>query len=111
MIRYRGVLDTVPGRVTLRVRVPDELLAEADRIAHQRGVDRAIVLGDLVAAALPDALADAARELLASFVSLNAATGPGCSPDPATNALTYAKVGPYCTGTDRDQATSSDATG
>jgi hypothetical protein len=46
------------------VQVPDDLLAEADRIAASLGVDRAIVLGDLVAAALPEALAEAAEDLV-----------------------------------------------
>jgi hypothetical protein len=63
--QYRGVLDTVPGRVTVRVRIPSGLLARAERIATEREVDVAIVLGDLVAQELPDALAEAARERLA----------------------------------------------
>jgi hypothetical protein len=46
------------------VRVPSDLLVEADRIAAQLGEDRAVVLGDLVAAAIPGALADAAEDLV-----------------------------------------------
>ena len=65
MSTYRGTLATVPGRVTVRVPVPNALLVEADKLASERSIDRAVVLGDLVAEALPDALADAARDLLA----------------------------------------------
>lgn len=71
-------METFPGRITIPVRVPDELVAEAERIAELVGKDRAIVLGDLVASVLPDALAEAARDLLA----FNAA-GPGPSPGSA----------------------------
>lgn len=67
-----GVLDTVPGRVTLRVRVPRALVEDAGGIAAATGQDLAVVLGDLVASALPDALAEAAADLLA----LDAASSP-----------------------------------
>lgn len=63
-VRFRGVLATVPGRTSVPVRVPPELLAEAEMIAAQLGEDRAVVLGDLVAAALPGALAEAADGLI-----------------------------------------------
>ena len=69
-----GLLGTFPGRVTVRVRVPDDLLDEADRRAEGAGVDRAFLLGDLVASALPDALAEAARDLLEN--ARDAATPP-----------------------------------
>lgn len=59
-----SVLGAFPGRVTLGVRVPPAILAEAEDIAAKRGVAVALVLGDLAASVLPDALADAAREIL-----------------------------------------------
>jgi hypothetical protein len=59
-------LYSYPGRRTISVPIPRDLLDAADRIAADRGLDRALVLGDLVAAELPNALADAARELLDS---------------------------------------------
>jgi hypothetical protein len=62
--RFAGVTRTIPGRLSWPVRMPDDLLTEVDRLAAERGIDRAIVLGDLVASVLPDALAEAAREVL-----------------------------------------------
>jgi hypothetical protein len=62
--RYRGLLHTHPGRITLRVRIPADILRAAERLAAERQTDRDIVLGDLVAHELPDALAEAARERL-----------------------------------------------
>jgi hypothetical protein len=53
-----------PNRRTVRVRIPRALLDLADQLAEEREIDRALLLGDLVAFALPDALADAARALL-----------------------------------------------
>jgi hypothetical protein len=41
-----------------------DLLAEAEAMSRDLNVDRAVVLGDLVVAVLPAAIADAARELL-----------------------------------------------
>ena len=62
-----GVIDPrFPGRVTLGVVLPDDLLRQVERLATERGVDRAMLLGDLVAEALPDALAEVARDLLDS---------------------------------------------
>ena len=57
-------LYSYPDRRTILVRIPRDLLDAADHVAADRGVDRAIVLGDLVASELPDALAEAARALL-----------------------------------------------
>lgn len=65
-VPFRGVAGTVPGRLTVPVRVPDDLLAEAERIAQRTGEDRAVVLGDLVASALPAALAEAADDFVAA---------------------------------------------
>lgn len=76
MRRRHGVLDAFPGRVTVRYHVPDELLVEAERIAAERGVDRAVALGDLVAEVLPDALAEAARDVLAPEVPSDAVMPP-----------------------------------
>ena len=64
MTRRGGLFDAFPGRLTVRVLVPVDLLDETDQQAAARGVDRAVMLGDLVAQALPDALAEAARDLL-----------------------------------------------
>jgi hypothetical protein len=60
----RGTLGLFPGRLTVRVLLPDDLRDKADRLASGVGVDRAIVLGDLVASVLPSALAEAARDVL-----------------------------------------------
>jgi len=62
--------------MTLRVPVPTDLLDEAERRARILGIDSAIILGDLVADALPDALAEAARQVLASQQPPDAATPP-----------------------------------
>jgi hypothetical protein len=75
-----------PGRLTVRVLVPDDLLAEAQRLAAERGLDLAIVLGDLAAEALPDALAEAARHRLASRPP--AETAPESSPAPSITSST-----------------------
>ena len=97
-VRYRGVFHTIPGRATINVRVPPDLLAEASKIAHELGMDRSEVLGDLVACALPAALAEAAddlvggpaRERLAGCLPPNAQRPgeltPGRASDPATDA-------------------------
>lgn len=97
-VRYRGVFETVPGRATLRVQVPADLLAEAERIANELGVDRAVVLGDLVASALPGALAEAADDLVGVPARDRLAgrplpdaqrpgeLNPGPASDPATDA-------------------------
>jgi hypothetical protein len=66
-----------PGRLTVRVPVPVGLLIDAQRLAEERGVDVAIVLGDLAAAALPDALADAARDLLQPSATTPSALAEG----------------------------------
>jgi hypothetical protein len=60
----KGVLGSFPGRTTVRVPVPSHFLDEAERIAEEFGVDPAVVLGDLVAQQLPEALAESAREVL-----------------------------------------------
>ncbi len=100
-LRYRGVLDTVPGRVTVRVRVPSDLLARAERIAEERQVDTAVALGDLVAQELPDALAEAARECLAQHLHPDA-TMPPASTDGIVPTLTSATVEPHFTRLDHD---------
>jgi hypothetical protein len=83
MSRPGGVLDDYSGRTTVRAPLPFELLAEADLLAEERGADRAVILGDLVAAALPDALADAARDLLCRTYDAETAPGlPGTAPQP-----------------------------
>lgn len=95
-VAFRGVLDTVPGRVTLRVPVPRDVLGEAEGLAERLGVDRAVVLGDLVASAIPDALAEAAdelvgapaRERLAAIPSPDAATPPALA-DGATGEISH----------------------
>ena len=108
--RFRGVFDTVPGRATINVRVPLDLLGEAERIAHELGVDRAVVLGDLVASALPAALAEAAddlvgapaRERLAGCL-LPDAERPRAIPGACSDFLTIATtVEPDVTGSDLD---------
>jgi uncharacterized protein YejL (UPF0352 family) len=58
-----GTLGSYPRRVTLRVRIPADLLAQVDR-HNTDGAEQAIVLGNLVAEVLPDALAEVAREVL-----------------------------------------------
>jgi hypothetical protein len=58
-----GTLRSYPRRVTLRVRIPADLLAQVDR-NNTGGDEQAVVLGNLVAEALPDALAEVAREIL-----------------------------------------------
>lgn len=73
----RGALGAYPGRLTLQVPISLDLLAEADRIAAERGEDRAIVLGDLVAAALPDALAEVAADRLRSTAIAPRGATPG----------------------------------
>ena len=99
--RYKGVLNTVPGRVTVRVRVPSDLLARAERIAEERQVDTAVALGDLVAQELPDALADAARERL-TLHSHSDATVPPASTDGTVPTLTGTTVEPHFTRLDHD---------
>ncbi len=92
-LRFSGVVATVPGRITVPVRVPPDILAEAERIAGQLGEDRSVVLGDLVAAALPEALAEAAddlvgapaRERLAGSISSSDAAPPPALADGATS--------------------------
>ncbi len=103
--RFAGVLATVAGRVTVPVRVPPDLLAEAERIAAQLGEDRAVVLGDLVASALPEALAEVAddlvgapaRERLAGRLPLDAER-PRLTAGACSHTLTDATVGPDVTG-------------
>lgn len=109
-VRYRGVFETVPGRATLRVQVPADLLAEAERIANELGVDRAVVLGDLVASALPGALAEAADDLVGvpargrlAGCLLPDAERPRGLPGACSDTLTIATtVEPDVTGSDLD---------
>jgi hypothetical protein len=68
--------------------IPTDLLAEADRIAGERGEDRAVVLGDLAAQALPEALADAAADRLAPHTT----TPRGSYPEAPTHSLSNVKV-------------------
>ncbi len=119
-VRFRGVFETVPGRATLRVQVPADLLAEAERIANELGEDRAVVLGDLVASALPAALAEAAddlvgapaRERLAGCLPPDAATPPAptggvtCESAP-TSSPTASVAGPVTEPGATDGATVS----
>jgi len=91
-----GVLDAHPGRVTVRVaRPPADLLDTVDLLAKERGADRAVILGDLVAAALPDALAEAARDLLAHAYNAETAPGlPDADPRPTLREAVAASVPP-----------------
>lgn len=100
-VRFRGVAGTIAGRVTIPVRVPGDLVAKAERIAQRTGEDRAVVLGDLVASVLPDALAEAARELLAPHLSPDAER-PGLSSRADSHTLTAHTVEPEFTGSDLD---------
>jgi hypothetical protein len=108
-LHFHGVAATLPGRTTVPVRVPADLLAEAERIADQLGVDRAVVLGDLVASALPAALAEAADDLvgapararLAGLLPLDAAT-PLPSGKGATSISTGCTVAAILPGDDLD---------
>ena len=53
-----------PGRLTVNVRIPSELLDLVEQLAARCGAEPAVLLGDLVADELPEALADSARQLL-----------------------------------------------
>jgi hypothetical protein len=53
------------GRVRLRVDLPPDAVADAERIVSATGLDRETVLGDLAATALPAALAEAADDSVA----------------------------------------------
>lgn len=88
MTRRGGVLGSFDGRVTVRVPIPGDLLAEVDRIASASGVDRAVLLGDLVAQALPEGLAEAARDVLAPHAEtlLTEAKSVPSIESPQTNA-------------------------
>ena len=61
----RSIIRT-DGRVRLRVDLPADVLAAADRIVEDTGLDRESVLGDLAAAALPAVLAEAAEQAVGS---------------------------------------------
>ncbi len=52
------------GRFIELLRVPAALASAVEAEARRRGGDVATVAGDLIAEVLPDALADAARDLL-----------------------------------------------
>lgn len=100
-VRFRGALATVPGRVTLAVRVPPDLLVEADALAARLGVDRALLLGDLVAAELPGALAEAADDLFGRAArdrlggtALDAATPAGSAAGAASTSSPESGQGP-----------------
>ena len=83
------MVSSFPGRVTVRYRLPGKLVDEVDCRASAVGVDRAVLLGDLLAAALPEALAEAARERLCLKLPLDAATPPaGTDGVDHLNALT-----------------------
>lgn len=58
------MLATVPGRLTIKVRLSRSLVDEVDAQAARLGIERAILLGDLASIALPSALEEAARERL-----------------------------------------------
>jgi hypothetical protein len=72
----------------LRVRIPVDLQSEVERVAAERGVDPAIAAGDLVADALPDALAEAARERLSD----NCVSSPETDDDPG-NPRVVSEIG------------------
>jgi hypothetical protein len=86
--REGGVLGSFPGRVTVQVRLPENLLVEAERLASNHGVDQAILLGDLVAHELPRALAAAAQEVLTA----NAATPPALTDGATHNLISQPQV-------------------
>ena len=114
-LRFSGVVATVPGRITVPVRVPPDILAEAERIAGQLGEDRSVVLGDLVAAALPEALAEAAddlvgapaRERLAGSISSSDAKRPRLTAGACSDNLTATTVTPDPTGCGLDNEDAS----
>lgn len=61
----RSRVRTRDGRLRLRVDLPQDVVAQADRIASETGIEREVVLGDLAASALPDLLAELADDLVA----------------------------------------------
>jgi hypothetical protein len=62
--RDRGVIDTFPGRSTIKVRLSRSLVDEVRAHADRLNIDVAVLLGDLASVALPSALEEAARERL-----------------------------------------------
>ncbi len=72
-----STLGSYPRRVTLRVRIPADLLAQVDQ-NNTDGAELPIVLGNLVAEALPDALAEVAREVLSESCT-DVCNRPGAS--------------------------------
>lgn len=107
--RWRGIAGTVPGRVTWPVRVPLDLLVEAQRIADRHDVDRAVVLGDLAASAVPGALAEAAEDLVGAPARERLAgrrpyaERPRLTTGACSHTLTDATVEPHSTGFDLDR--------
>ncbi len=60
----RAAIDEFPGRTTLRCLIPDDLIAEVNRLAADLQVSPAEVMGDLVASVLPAALSEAVDSLI-----------------------------------------------
>lgn len=61
----RSAVTRPDGRIRLRVDLPPDVVADAERIVSATGLDRETVLGDLAATALPAALAEAADHSVA----------------------------------------------